>query len=77
MAAKEISVKRYVVKLSVEEREHLEGLLRKGRSAARLQLKAAQAAANRNARPSSLELICASASRSIRPRARKANNRAA
>ena len=40
MAAKEISVKRYVVKLSVEEREHLEGLLRKGKSAARLQLKA-------------------------------------
>jgi len=40
MAAKEISVKRYVVRLSVEEREQLEGLLRKGRSAARRQLKA-------------------------------------
>ena len=40
MAAKEISVKRYVVRLSVEEREYLEGLLRKGRSAARRQLKA-------------------------------------
>jgi hypothetical protein len=40
MAAKEISVKRYVVKLSVEERAHLEGLLRKGKSAARRQLKA-------------------------------------
>src|SRR5215475_12964516 len=40
MAGKEISVKRYVVKLSVEEREHLEGLLRKGKSAARRQLKA-------------------------------------
>jgi hypothetical protein len=40
MAAKEISVKRYVVKLSAEEREHLEGLLRKGKSAARRQLKA-------------------------------------
>ena len=39
MAAKEISVKRYVVRLSVEEREQLEGLLRKGRSAARRQLK--------------------------------------
>jgi hypothetical protein len=40
MAAKEISVKRYVVKLSIEEREHLEGLLRKGKSAVRRQLKA-------------------------------------
>src|SRR5882762_11355807 len=40
MAAKEISVKRYVVRLSGEEREHLEGLLRKGKSAAQRQLKA-------------------------------------
>jgi len=40
MAAQEISVKRYVVKLSVEEREHLDGLLRKGKSPARRLLKA-------------------------------------
>jgi hypothetical protein len=40
MSSKEISVKHYVVKLSGEEREHLEGLLRKGKSAARRQLKA-------------------------------------
>ena len=30
MAAKEISVKKYVVRLSVEEREQLEALIRKG-----------------------------------------------
>jgi transposase len=40
MSAKEISVKRYVVKLSGEEREHLEALLRKGKSAAQRLLKA-------------------------------------
>jgi len=40
MAAKEISVKRYVVKLSGEEREQLEALLRKGKSAAQRLLKA-------------------------------------
>ena len=34
MAAKEISVKKYVVRLSGEEREQLEGLIRKGKSAA-------------------------------------------
>src|SRR3984893_2143895 len=40
MAAKEISVKKYVVRLSGEERERLEALLRKGKSPARRQLKA-------------------------------------
>ena len=40
MAAKEISVKRYVVRLSAEEREQLEALIRKGKSPARLLLKA-------------------------------------
>ncbi len=40
MATKEISVKRYVVKLSDEERRHLEALLRKGKSPARRLLKA-------------------------------------
>ena len=40
MGSKEIAVKRYVVKLSVEERERLEGLLGKGKSAARRLLKA-------------------------------------
>jgi hypothetical protein len=34
MAAKEISVKKYVVRLNGEEREQLEGLIRKGKSAA-------------------------------------------
>jgi hypothetical protein len=34
MAAKEISVKRCVVRLSGEEREQLEALIRKGKSAA-------------------------------------------
>jgi transposase len=40
MAAKEISVKKYVVRLSGEEREQLEGLIRKGKSAAQRLLKA-------------------------------------
>src|SRR5262249_39825374 len=40
MAAKEISVKKYVVRLSVEERERLETLIRKGKSPARRVLKA-------------------------------------
>ena len=40
MAGKEISVKKYVVRLSGEERERLEALLRKGKSAAQQQLKA-------------------------------------
>ena len=40
MAAKEISVKKYVVRLSVEERERLEALIRKGKSSAQRLLKA-------------------------------------
>src|SRR5213083_3099655 len=40
MAAKEISVKRYVVRLSTDEREQLEALIRKGKSPARRLLKA-------------------------------------
>jgi hypothetical protein len=40
MAAKEISVKRYVVRLNGEEREHLETLIRKGKSPAQRLLKA-------------------------------------
>ena len=40
MAGKEIAVKKYVVRLSGEEREHLEGLIRKGKSAAQRLLKA-------------------------------------
>src|SRR5260221_10316149 len=40
MAAKEISVKKYVVRLSGEERERLETLIRKGKSLARRVLKA-------------------------------------
>jgi len=40
MASKEISVKKYVVRLSGEEREQLETLLRKGKSPARRLLKA-------------------------------------
>ena len=40
MGSKEIAVKRYVVKLSVEERERLDGLLGKGKSPARRLLKA-------------------------------------
>src|ERR1700737_448061 len=39
MAAKEISVKRYVVWLSAEEREQLEALIRKGKSPAQRLLK--------------------------------------
>ncbi len=40
MAAKEIAVKRYVVRLSADEREQLEALIRKGKSPARRLLKA-------------------------------------
>ena len=40
MAAKEISVKKYVVRLSVEEWEQLEAVIRKGKSAAQRLLKA-------------------------------------
>jgi len=40
MAGKEISVKRYVVRLSADEREQLEALIRKGRSPAQRLLKA-------------------------------------
>src|SRR5258706_14447397 len=40
MAAKEISVKKYVVRLRGEERERLETLIRKGKSPARRVLKA-------------------------------------
>jgi len=37
MAAKEISVKKYVVRLSVEEREQLEALIRKGKCVAAME----------------------------------------
>jgi transposase len=40
MAAKEISVKKYVVRLSTDEREHLEALIGKGKSPAQRLLKA-------------------------------------
>ena len=40
MVGKEISVKKYVVRLSVEEREQLETLIRKGKGPARRLLKA-------------------------------------
>ena len=40
MSSREISVKKYVVRLSAEEREHLETLIRKGKSPARRLLKA-------------------------------------
>jgi hypothetical protein len=40
MAGREISVKRYVVRLSAEERERLEALIRKGKSPASRLLKA-------------------------------------
>lgn len=40
MAAREKSVKRYVVRLSAEEREHLDTLIRKGKGAAQRLLKA-------------------------------------
>jgi len=40
MARKEISVKKYVVRLSSEERQQLETLIRKGKGPARRQLKA-------------------------------------
>jgi hypothetical protein len=39
MAAKDISVKKYVVRLSGDEREQLEALIRKGKSAAQRLLK--------------------------------------
>ena len=40
MAGKDIAVKKYVVRLSVEEREQLQALLRKGKGPARRLLKA-------------------------------------
>src|SRR5438876_12112647 len=40
MARKEIAVKKYVVRLSAEEREQLEALIRKGKSPAKRLLKA-------------------------------------
>jgi hypothetical protein len=40
MASKEISVKKYVVRLSADEREHLDALIRKGKSPAQRLLKA-------------------------------------
>jgi hypothetical protein len=40
MATKEIAVKKYVVRLRKEERAQLRELLRRGKSAAKLQLKA-------------------------------------
>lgn len=40
MAAKEIAVKKYVVRLSAEERERLEALIRKGKSPAQRLMKA-------------------------------------
>ena len=40
MAGKDIAVKRYVVRLSADEREQLKALISKGRSPARRQLKA-------------------------------------
>src|SRR3981081_3984540 len=40
MAAKEISVKKYVVRLSAGEREQLQALIRKGKSPAKRLLKA-------------------------------------
>jgi hypothetical protein len=39
MAGKDISVKKYVVRLSAEEREHLQALIRKGKSPAKRLLK--------------------------------------
>jgi hypothetical protein len=40
MAAKQISVKKYVVRLNSDKREQLEALIRKGKSAAQRLLKA-------------------------------------
>ena len=40
MAVREISVKKYVVRLSGEERERLEALVRKGKNPAQRMLKA-------------------------------------
>ena len=41
MSRKEIAVKKYVVRLSSEERQQLETLIRKGKGSARRLLKAA------------------------------------
>jgi hypothetical protein len=64
MAAKEISVKRYVVRLNGEEREQLAMLIRKGKSPAQRLLKARillkadlSASANPTAAPRRAELI--------------------
>ena len=40
MAGKDISVKKYVVRLNAGEREHLQALIRKGKSPAKRLLKA-------------------------------------
>ena len=40
MAGKDVAVKKYVVRLSAEEREHLQALIRKGKSPAKRLLKA-------------------------------------
>ena len=40
MAAREISVKKYVVRLNAEERQQLEALIRKGKGPVRRVLKA-------------------------------------
>jgi len=40
MAGRDIAVKKYVVRLAMEEREHLQALIRKGKSPARRLLKA-------------------------------------
>jgi hypothetical protein len=40
MANKEISIKKYIVRLSAEERQRLEALIRKGKGPARRLLKA-------------------------------------
>ena len=40
MAGKDISVKKYVVRLSAGEREHMQALIRKGKSPAKRLLKA-------------------------------------
>ena len=62
MAAKEISVKKYVVRLSGEERERLETLIRKGKSPARrvlkarILLKADVSACDENTRPEIKEI---------------------
>ena len=40
MSAREVAVKKYVVRLSVEEREQLDALIRKGKSSAQRLMKA-------------------------------------